>query len=126
MSDGKADFTLVFRHLSAALDSGNDEVVTRHFNQSDGIVAWLGDWRARLHDVDPNSAIALMRRVNPVFIPRNHRVEEAIQAGIDGDYEPFHRLNEVQQKPFTEQGEFVKYEAAPSVNEVVHATFCGT
>ncbi len=59
-----------------------------------------------------------MRRTNPVFIPRNHRVEEAIKAGNHGDYAPFHRLNYVLQHPFTAQSEFTDYEAAPLPNEV--------
>ncbi|MCP4786684.1 MAG: YdiU family protein [Fuerstiella sp.] len=126
MAEGQADFTLVYRHLSDALESGNDDAVTRLFNQPEQIVAWLTNWRTRLHDVDRGHPLALMRRTNPVFIPRNHRVEEAIKAGNDGDFEPFHRLNEVLQNPFTEQTKFSEYEAAPAPDEVVLATFCGT
>ncbi len=126
MADGEADFTLVFRHLSDALETGNDDDVTSLFNQPTAIAAWLTDWRTRLHDCDRSQAVALMRRTNPVFIPRNHRVEEAIEAGNRGDYAPFHRLNDVLQHPFTAQTEFTEYEAAPLADEVVHATFCGT
>jgi uncharacterized protein YdiU (UPF0061 family) len=67
-----------------------------------------------------------MRRTNPIFIPRNHRIEEAIQAGNHGDFKIFHRLNEALKQPFNEQPEFVEYEAAPQSEEVVRATFCGT
>ena len=126
MVDGKADFTLVFRHLSDAFESGNDDDVTSLFNQPAAIVAWLTDWRARLHNCDRSQAVDLMRRTNPVFIPRNHRVEEAIRAGNGGDFAPFHRLNDVLQQPFTTQAKFVEYEAAPLPDEVVDATFCGT
>ena len=126
MADGEADFTLVFRHLSGAFESGRDDVVTSLFNQSDAIVAWLSDWRARLQSVDRDQALALMRQANPIFIPRNHRIEEAIQAGNHGDFGPFHRLNDVLKRPFEEQPEFSEYEAAPTPEEVVCATFCGT
>jgi uncharacterized protein YdiU (UPF0061 family) len=126
MAEGEADFTLVFRHLSDALESGNDDAITPLFNQPATIVAWLTVWRQRLHDCDRSQAVALMRRTNPVFIPRNHRIEEAIKAGNDGDFAPFDRLNEVLQHPFTAQAEFTGYEAAPAPAEVVHATFCGT
>ena len=61
-----------------------------------------------------------------MFIPRNHRVEEAIRAGNRGDYSLFHRLNDLLQYPFTAQTEFTEYESAPLPDEVVHATFCGT
>ncbi|MDA1165053.1 MAG: YdiU family protein [Planctomycetota bacterium] len=126
MAEGGADFTLVFRHLSDALDSGNDDNVTSLFDQPKAITAWLSRWRTRLHNVDRHQAVALMRRMNPVFIPRNHRIEEAIQAGNNGDFAPFHRLNEVLQHPFAEQAVFAEYELAPAPDEVVHATFCGT
>ncbi len=126
MASGEADFTLVFRHLSNALETGDDLPVSTLFAQSESITAWLAAWRARLQATDHRQALALMRRTNPIFIPRNHRIEEAIQAGNRGDYEPFHCLNQVLQKPFTEQAEFAAYEAAPTPMEVVRATFCGT
>ncbi len=126
MSAGGADFTLVFRHLSDALESGNDHDVIALFDQPGAIIQWLGEWRVRLGDCDHGQAIGLMRRTNPVFIPRNHRIEEAIAAGNEGDFAPFHRLTELLQQPFTAQPEFAEYEAAPLPDEVVHATFCGT
>ena len=126
MAAGEADFTLVFRHLSNALETGNDAPVSSLFTKSEAITAWLGDWRASLRAADHRQVLALMRRTNPIFIPRNHRIEEAIQAGNRGEYELFHRLNQVLQQPFTEQPEFAAYEAAPMPMEVVHATFCGT
>ena len=67
-----------------------------------------------------------MRTANPVYIPRNHRIEEVIQAGYAGDFEPFHRLNEVLSDPFTARKDFTAFEAAPSPDEIVQATFCGT
>tara|TARA_R110002072_G_scaffold927_1_gene7425 strand:- start:101186 stop:102646 length:1461 start_codon:yes stop_codon:yes gene_type:complete len=126
MTEGEADFTLVFRHLSDALESGNDENVTRLFNCPVEITGWLDRWRARLVDADQDETLALMRRSNPVVIPRNHRVEEAIQAACAGDFDPFHRLNEALQYPFDSRPEFAEYEAAPTPDEVVKATFCGT
>jgi uncharacterized protein YdiU (UPF0061 family) len=126
MAEGEADFTLVFRHLSDALESGNDLAVIQLFNQPEAILKWLNAWRARLPHVDRSQALALMRRTNPVFIPRNHRIEEAIQAGNGGDFEPFRQLNQVLQNPFSEQIDFTEFEDAPAPDEVVHATFCGT
>ena len=66
-----------------------------------------------------------MRRTNAVFIPRNHRIEQAIQTGNAGDFELFHRQNEVRQHPFAAHAEFTEFEAAPAPDEGVHATFCG-
>lgn len=126
MADGEADFTLVFRHLSDALESGNDDTVTRLFNCPVEITGWIDRWRARLVDADRGEALALMRRSNPVIIPRNHRIEEAIQAAYAGEFAPFHRLNDALQRPFDSRPEFAEYEAAPAPDEVVKATFCGT
>ena len=67
-----------------------------------------------------------MRRHNPIFIPRNHRIEEAIQAGSAGDYAPFHRLVDVLARPFEEQPDHAELERAPEPHEVVRRTFCGT
>ena len=126
MAAGRADFTLVFRHLSGALESGDDELVERLFSDSEAIRSWMKSWRERIPEDERANAVALMRRTNPVFIPRNHRVEEVIAAGYEGDYEPFRRLNAVLQNPFSEQPESVEYELAPEPSEVVQATFCGT
>lgn len=126
MTDGEADFTLVFRHLSDALESGDDESVASLFNEPGSIRGWLAQWRVRLKGMDHNQAADLMRRTNPVLIPRNHRVEEAIQAAYDGDFQPFHRLNDALTEPYSVRPDFSEYESAPSPDEVVQATFCGT
>jgi uncharacterized protein YdiU (UPF0061 family) len=126
MEEGEADFTQVFRHLPATVSAGNDQVLTRLFNQPAAIVTWLNAWRDRLQQLDADQAVALMRRTNPVYIPRNHRIEQAIEAGNRGDLTLFHQLNQVLQDPFNEQTEFSEYEVAPTPAEVVQATFCGT
>lgn len=126
MEAGEADFTQVFRHLPEAFESGDDEVMVQLFNQPEAIVTWLNSWRTRLQQLEPGQATALMRRTNPVFIPRNHRIEAAIQAGNRGDFTLFHQLHEVLQQPFTEQAAFSDYEVAPAPDEVVCETFCGT
>lgn len=132
MADGEADFTIVFRQLTLALATGNDDAVIGLFSCETAIKAWMKGWRARLDEINqgnsPNQATAIetMRNANPIYIPRNHQVEAAIQAGNNGDFSPFNRLVDVLQRPFTEQPENVAYEAAPEPDEVVHATFCGT
>ncbi|MFP6765678.1 MAG: YdiU family protein [Planctomycetaceae bacterium] len=126
MAAGEADFTLVFRHLSDALETGDDRAVICLFQRPAAIVAWLKAWRDRLRDVKPGRSLDLMRGSNPVYIPRNHRIEEAISAANVGDFGAFHRLHQVLQHPFTVQAESTSYEAAPAPEEVVQATFCGT
>ena len=68
-----------------------------------------------------------MRSVNPAFIPRNHRVEELIQAAVgEGDFGTFAKLLEVLATPFEDQAPNERYAAPPRPEEVVHETFCGT
>lgn len=126
MTAGEADFTLVFRHLTIALETDDNAPVIRLFNQPDAITSWLSDWRTRIQDLTKDDVLALMRRSNPIFIPRNHRIEEAIQAAYRGDYQPFHRLNDILQHPFAEQPDTTEYESAPAPEQIVQATFCGT
>jgi uncharacterized protein YdiU (UPF0061 family) len=67
-----------------------------------------------------------MRSVNPRFIPRNHRVEEAISAAVNGDFSPFETLVAVLSAPHDDQPGFERYADSPRPEEVVHQTFCGT
>ena len=72
------------------------------------------------------SAKATMQTANPVFIPRNHRIEAVIEAARDKNFAPFHQLHAVLQRPFEEQEENSTFEDPPLAHEVVQATFCGT
>ena len=74
----------------------------------------------------PEDRVAAMRTVNPSLIPRTHRIEAAIEAGVDGDYAPFERLSEALAKPFAEPGDFADLTRPPTEDEIVPQTFCGT
>jgi uncharacterized protein YdiU (UPF0061 family) len=67
-----------------------------------------------------------MRAVNPVFIPRNHQVESALAAAVEGDFGPFERLLAVLSRPFGDDPEFARFAAPPREEERVLQTFCGT
>ena len=67
-----------------------------------------------------------MQAANPILIPRNHRIEAAIQAGYRGDFVPFNRLVDALTLPFTADAQFADLEQAPSSDERVTETFCGT
>ncbi len=83
-----------------------------------GIDAWLGRWRALGPDADA------MDRVNPVYVPRNSLVEEALAAATAGDTGPVERLVEVVSRPFDERPGLERY-AEPGP-EGPYVTFCGT
>ncbi len=67
-----------------------------------------------------------MKAVNPILIPRNHRIEQAIQAAYQDDFAPFNRLVDALAYPFKENPEYSDLEAAPLPDERVENTFCGT
>jgi uncharacterized protein YdiU (UPF0061 family) len=67
-----------------------------------------------------------MQKANPVIIPRNHRIEAAIQAGYNGDFSHFHRLADALATPYTESATNADLEQSPLPHEIVHQTFCGT
>jgi uncharacterized protein YdiU (UPF0061 family) len=67
-----------------------------------------------------------MDRVNPVYIPRNHRVEEALTAATEGDMAPFHRLLEVLLRPFDERPGLAGYAEPAPAGFGRHITYCGT
>ncbi len=125
MDAGNADFTLTFRALSTA--DGLDARLC--FDAPSGFDAWAERWRARLAAEASSAAMrqALMRAANPVFIPRNHRVEHAIAAAVNsGDFQPFEALVAVLASPYDDQPGAHAYSTQPEDNEIVRATFCGT
>ena len=76
---------------------------------------------------NPMHARRAMRAVNPAFIPRNHRVEQALDAAIDdGDFSPFAELMTVLSQPYEDQPAFAEYANPPRTRERVFRTFCGT
>jgi uncharacterized protein YdiU (UPF0061 family) len=121
MHETRADFTATFASLArhAAGDAGA---------AAEPLGDWLPAWRARLarQPGAPGDAAARMRRVNPVVIPRNHRVEEALFAAEDGDLAPLHRLLAALRTPFAETPATEPYRSGPPAGCGPYRTFCGT
>ena len=129
MAENGADFTLTFRGLcDAAASADADEGVRALFKDAGAYDGWAVKWRARIaeEDGDAGTRRNAMRAVNPHFIPRNHLVEEAIAAGVKGDFTPFETLVAVLSAPFDDQPGFERYAEPPRPEEIVHQTFCGT
>jgi uncharacterized protein YdiU (UPF0061 family) len=130
MAANAVDFTLAFRRLSdAAGEEAAERPVRSLFGDADGYDAWAGRWRARLANeaLDLPGRRAMMRAVNPAFIPRNHRIEAVIAAAVErDDFAPFERLLAVLAKPFDDQPDRAEYRDPPQPHERVCQTFCGT
>ncbi|MEM6945543.1 MAG: hypothetical protein AAF565_17500, partial [Pseudomonadota bacterium] len=67
-----------------------------------------------------------MRAANPLFIPRNHRVEDVLDAAQSGDLGPFERLHKVLAHPYDDQPEHADLALPPHADQAVSRTFCGT
>jgi uncharacterized protein YdiU (UPF0061 family) len=130
MAANGADFTLTFRALGAAAGGqAESERVRERFINPTAIDPWLARWRERLSAEagTPAARQAAMDRVNPAFIPRNHRVEAMIRAAIEeADFGPFETLLAILARPFDDQPEHAAYQEPPADHERVLRTFCGT
>ena len=130
MHENGADFTLTFRGLcAAAADLTADAEARRLFADPVAYDRWAAVWRLRLavDGRDSNTRASAMRAVNPAFIPRNHRVERAVDAAIDdGDLSPFAELMTVLSRPYEDQPVFAEFADPPQSSERVFRTFCGT
>ncbi|WP_338059920.1 protein adenylyltransferase SelO [Rhizobium freirei] len=129
MQQQSADFTLAFRRLAdlAADEGATDFAAT--FQDPQAVTSWLAEWRERLarDPQQPAARAQAMRKVNPAFIPRNHRIEQAIEAAVeDGDFSLFEALLKVLAKPYEDQPTFAPYAEPPLPAERVLQTFCGT
>ncbi|WP_092556209.1 protein adenylyltransferase SelO [Actinoplanes derwentensis] len=107
LKDSEADYTSFFRKLAAG-----------------SAPEAFGDWERRWRALEPD--IASMNRVNPVYIPRNHLVEEALTAATDGDLAPLHELLETVTAPFTEKPGRERFASPAPPGSGVYRTFCGT
>ncbi|MGY1704419.1 YdiU family protein [Geodermatophilus sp. SYSU D00697] len=114
----RVDLTSAFRLLGTAA-RGDAEPVRRLVLDLAGFDAWIERWRSLEPDAD------LMDRTNPVYIPRNHLVEEALAAATTGDLDPLERLLEVLARPFDERPGLERY-AAPAPDSGRYVTYCGT
>ncbi len=129
MQSSGADFTLTFRHLARCAETGDDASLLELFAPSSGIEDWLRRWRKRLALESQGAAerAANMRRLNPAVIPRNHRVEAALEsASTLGDFGPFHKLLGILEHPFEELPGQEEFQLPPAPGEKVLRTFCGT
>ncbi|KAA0085307.1 YdiU family protein [Mycolicibacterium sp. P9-64] len=113
------DYTSFFRHLGQAA-RGDAEPTRGLFVDLAGFDAWLSRWRALDPDADA------MDLVNPVYIPRNHLVEEALTAATEGDLAPFENLVTAIAAPYDERPGLARYAEPAPQDFGDYRTFCGT
>ncbi|MDN4171851.1 YdiU family protein [Nocardioides sp. SOB77] len=119
LRSGHVDWTSFFRALSSAA-RGDAEPVRGLVLDLRPLDDWLERWRALGPDADA------MDRVNPVYVPRNHLVEEALDAATAGDLEPVERLVEVLRSPYDERPGLERYATPAPPDFGSYTTYCGT
>lgn len=119
LRDGDVDWTASFRALGAAA-RGDTGPARNLFLDHAAFEAWSEQWRAVGPDPDA------MDRVNPVYIPRNHLVEEALTAATDGDLDPLGRLLQAVCSPYDERPGLERYAEPATEHFGPYQTFCGT
>jgi len=119
LTQHRPDHTSSFRALASAA-RGDDAPVRGMFADSAAVDGWLARWLALRPDA------AAMDRVNPVYIPRNHLVEEALAAATGGDLGPLERLLEAVDAPCDERPGLERYAAPAPADFGTYQTFCGT
>ena len=130
LASNSVDYTVFFRRLAAAAtDSSSDAQIAALFANPGAFHDWAGAWRRRLgqEDVSTEARASAMLLSNPAFIPRNHRIEEMIDAAVHrADFAPFETLVQVLGRPYDDQPDFAYLAEPPRPEERVRATFCGT
>ena len=127
MEGQNVDYTQFFRNLATAAD-GNSAPLEALFDDPADITNWLEKWQDRCQraPLPPTERAAAMDQVNPIYIARNHKVEEALQAATKGDLAPFKRLLDLLQTPFSKRQGFEDYESSAPEDFGPYTTFCGT
>ena len=128
MKINKVDFTLCFRYLSKAL-VGDIKSIKNLFKNDIAFDNWMTLWKERVsqESISDEKIASSMNAVNPLYIPRNHKVEEALEAAVfDNNMKPFLKLHDILKNPYDEIKEFHEYEKPVKNSSVGYKTFCGT
>ena len=120
MEKNKADYTNTFCYLMNISIGNNSLYDDKEF------INWSNNWKNRIfiNNNSKDKSIELMKKTNPIIIPRNHKVEEALKAANENDLEVMNRLLSNLDNPYSEQKDIEDYQL-PSNNEG-YQTFCGT
>jgi len=121
MHEKKADYTNTFCQLMKLAPKKDKLFDDKNF------IDWRKRWEDRLlkNNVSPKNSIELMRNNNPLVIPRNHKVEEALEAAGQNNFEPINKILKILRHPYKEQKEITEFQS-PSLSIKKYQTFCGT
>jgi len=122
MHQNKADYTNTFCYLM------NEKIQKNKIYDNQGFISWKQQWqeRLKLHNNSPEKSLKLMRSANPLVIPRNHKVEETLEAANNDDLNPMKNLLKVLERPYENQKGISEYQSPAPPSDKKYQTFCGT
>ena len=121
MEKYKIDYTNTFCHLM-------EIKIDENTYKDESFITWFDEWkkRSKLNNSSKEKQIELMKKNNPIVVPRNHKVEEALTEANNGSLEGMNKLNDILKNPYSNQEDIAEYQVpAPTTNEK-YQTFCGT
>lgn len=128
MAEEKADFTLTYYYLGLARSGDTESLLSLFENARPKAEAWLLRYQDAIREESQSRAPGerAPELKNPLYIPRNLKVEDVLDAAQEGDFEPFFRLLRAIRAPFDELPEFSDLKTPPGREQWSHVTFCGT
>ena len=121
MEKNKVDYTNTFCHLMGVKINDNEY-------KNDNFLEWSNEWKKRsgLNNSSKEKQIELMKKTNPIVIPRNHKVEEALTEADKGNLEKINKLIAILKNPYGDQKGIEEYQAPAPISNKKYQTFCGT
>ena len=122
MHQNKADYTNTFCFLM------NEKIENDKVYNNENFLLWKKRWQKRLkiNNNTPEKYFKLMRSVNPLIIPRNHKVEEALESANNNDLTLVKALTKILEKPYENQENIAQYQSPAPIKDEKYQTFCGT
>ncbi len=122
MHKNKADYTNTFCFLM------DESFQHNKIYNDENFLTWKERWKERLklNNNMPKKYLSLMKSVNPLVVPRNHKVEEVLESANNNDLSPLKKLINVLEKPYEKTKENIDYQSPAPVSDKKYKTFCGT
>ena len=122
MHQNKTDYTNTFCFLM------NEKIENDEIYNNEDFHIWRQRWldRLKLNNNTPEKYFKLMRSVNPLIIPRNHKVEEVLEAANNNNLKPMKNLLNILEKPYENQNKIFEYQSPAPISNEKYQTFCGT
>ncbi len=120
MEKNKADYTNTFCNL---MEINSDDI----YNSND-FINWKNEWKKRseLNNSTKEKQIKLMSENNPIVIPRNHKVEEALAEAEKGNLDKVKKFLQVLKYPYSKKNNIKEYQMSAPISSQKYQTFCGT